>query len=741
MQRLAELISPLGKDLLFYQLTGIEQMSAPSAFSLTMLSEKSDIDFAKLLGQHLSVKMQTPEDTGDGGYRYFDGVVETMQYGGMKGRYHVYLASVKSWFHFLARNQNSKIFQDKSVVQIVKEVFAKHAGLAKFDFKTTASYTPWPYCTQWRESDFNFISRLLELEGIGYYFTHEAGQHTMVLTDGPVGHNPFAGYAKVPWQSPAQAKRGDGEAIEQWTLQQTVMPGQSVVTDYDFQRPSVDLTQTRAEARTHALADAEVFDYPGEYVKEADGQQFVQSQMEAQFAATLRATGSSAARGLACGHLFTLQGFIRQEQNIQYLLCRTELQLLQAGYEGLDGDSGSGSNGGSSFSCGFNALDAKVPFRPTRQSRKSLALGPQTAVVVGPAGDEIHTDEYGRVKVHFHWDRYGKKDGSDTCWVRVSQPWAGKNFGFQAIPRIGQEVIVDFLNADPNEPIITGRVYNAEQMTPWDLPANKTQSGVLTRSTSGGHYGTANAIRFEDKLGSEELWLHAEKDQLTEVENDEKKWVGRDRVKDIDRHETTTVKGNRTETVNLDETITVHQNRTERVDLDEKVSIGKNRSEDVELNENIEIGQNRTEFVGANETITVTKNRTENVGQNENVSIGGSKTQSIAKTYTQTVALAKINNVGLGYSLNVGAAMNTLVGGFNLEQVGIYKRIDVLGGNFNVSVANGSMIIEAAKEIRLKVGDSELVMNAEGVVTLNGKKATFGLGDNIALNSERIDFN
>jgi len=191
--------------------------------------------------------------------------------------------------------------------------------------------------------------------------------------------------------------------------------------------------------------------------------------------------------------------------------------------------------------------------------------GPQTAVVVGPPGEEIHTDEYGRVKVHFHWDRYGHKDGEDTCWVRVSQVWAGQNFGFQAVPRIGQEVVVDFLEGDPDQPLITGRVYNAEQKVPWTLPANKTQTGVLTRSTSGGHYETANAIRFEDKKGAEEIWFHAEKNYRTEVENSETKSVGADRSKTIGGNETTSVKGNRSETVGKNETITVQGNRTETV--------------------------------------------------------------------------------------------------------------------------------------------------------------------------------
>jgi type VI secretion system secreted protein VgrG len=342
----------------------------------------------------------------------------------------------------------------------------------------------------------------------------------------------------------------------------------------------------------------------------------------------------------------------------------------------------------------------------------------------------------GRVKVHFHWDRYGKKDGNDTCWVRVSQPWAGKNFGFQAIPRIGQEVIVDFLEGDPDQPIITGRVYNAGQMTPWELPANKTQTGVLTRSTSGGNYETANAIRFEDKKGAEQLWFRAEKDQLTEVEHDEDKWVGNDRRKTIDGHETTVVHKNRTETVDLNETITIHQNRTEEVDLDEKITIHKNRTERVDLDEKISIGMNRSEDVGVNETIKIGANRTENVG--------GNQSETVAMADMQNVGLAKMLNVGLGYSINVGAAMNTLVGGFKMEQVGLYKSVTVMGGDYSTSVPSGTKKISAGKdielvatdEIRLTVGKSTLVMKKDGTINLNGKDISVGATSEIDMQAK-----
>jgi len=297
--------------------------------------------------------------------------------------------------------------------------------------------------------------------------------------------------------------------------------------------------------------------------------------------------------------------------------------MTQADYEGLEGAAGAGK--GSSFDCGFTAIDAKTPFRPQRVTPKPRVPGPQTAVVVGPPDEEIHTDEYGRVKVHFHWDRYGNKDGEDTCWVRVSQVWAGQNFGFQAVPRIGQEVVVDFLEGDPDQPLITGRVYNAEQKVPWTLPANKTQTGVLTRSTPGGNTETANAIRFEDKKGEEEIWFHAERNYRTEVENSETKTVGADRSKTIGGNETTSVKGNRTETVGGHEKITIKKTQTQTIYMAHMQTIGLGKMVTVGGAYNTNVGLGRIDSTGLNWMQVTGKKHSLTVGQQFTIICGQSK--------------------------------------------------------------------------------------------------------------------
>ncbi|MFC4161937.1 type VI secretion system Vgr family protein, partial [Chitinimonas lacunae] len=393
--------------------------------------------------------------------------------------------------------------------------------------------------------------------------------------------------------------------------------------------------------------------------------------------------------------------------------------------------------------------------RPPRTTPRPLIPGPQTAVVVGPPGEEIWIDEHGRIKVQFHWDRYGKKDDKSSCWIRVAQPWAGVNFGMVAHPRIGQEVVVQFLDGNPDTPLVIGRVYNALSMPPWNLPANKTQTGILTRSTPKGGYDNANAIRFEDKKGEEQLWIHAEKNQDIEVENDETHWVGRDRTKTIDRDETVHVKRDRTETVDRDETITIHNHRKERVDHNETISIGDNRTEDVGKNEKITIGQNRTEDVGRNETITIGSNRTKTVKasekmkirRNQNINIGLMKTETIGMVSMKNVGIAQMTNIGVAYSLNVGATMNTVVGNTSNEQVGQTKGVNV-GKMFNMEAgkmmrltAGEQMTHKAGEAMVLVCGKSKITLDADGTITLQGVSIKIEGSEVVDVDSKLIDLN
>ena len=490
--------------------------------------------------------------------------------------------------------------------------------------------------------------------------------------------------------------------------------------------------------------------------------------------------GQGNARNLAPGYLFNLIKYPRSDQNQQYLIEAADYRFEENVYRS-DGAGGAGNakRGGTdsptTYRLAVQAVPSKVPYRSQRITPKPRTTGPQTAVVVGPPGEEIYTDEYGRVKVQFHWDRYGQMNENSSCWIRVSSPWAGSNYGGIHIPRIGQEVVVDFLNGDPDYPLITGRVYNAMQMPPWDLPANKTQSGFLTRSTKGGtpghglhnSPGTANAIRFEDKAGQEQLWLHAQKDQLTEVENDEDKWVGQDRRKTIDRDEFNTIHRDRTEIVDRNEKINVHGWRTEEVDLDETITIHQNRKERVDLDESVDIGDNQTFTIGINRTKTVGKNEKDKIGKNWSIKVGKFKTETIGIGHLQNIGVFKMVNIGAAYNLNVGAMMATVVGVNQIAKIGSEKTTTV-GKKYELTVGGGgggapaggglTMNIQAPsaggggggsksnitmddETITLQVGKSVMVMKADGSITMNGNEIDLVGDKHIGLESKRIDLN
>src|SRR6185295_11224513 len=465
--RAMEIATPLGEDvLLFHGMRAREEMGRLGEFQLDLLSPKKDVNVDAILGKNVTVKLALPDDS----TRYYNGFVTRFSQGGHYGRYYQYSATVHSWLWFLTRTTDCRIFQEMTVPDIVKKVFGDHPD-ADFKFELTGSYRKWNYCVQYRETDFNFVSRLLEEEGIYYYVKHTDGHNTVVLTDSTSKHTPTPGYEKISYIPPEQVIRPELERITSWDFTREIQPGVYVHDDYDLERPSVELKTRKVLTRSYAPSDYEVYDYPGHYLQKPDGEQYAGVRIDeygSQFETEQAVTN---AKGITVGSLFTLEDFPREDQNREYLILAASYDLEFSEYEAMP------SGAGTQFRCSFVAMPSSQQFRPRRSTPKPFVQGPQTAVVVGPAGDEIYTDKYGRVKVQFHWDRYGKKDDKSSCWIRVSHPWAGQGFGGIHTPRIGQEVIVDFLEGDPDQPIITGRVYNAEQMPPWGLPGNKTQSG------------------------------------------------------------------------------------------------------------------------------------------------------------------------------------------------------------------------------------------------------------------------
>ncbi|MDA8458355.1 type VI secretion system tip protein VgrG, partial [Acidovorax sp. GBBC 3332] len=535
---------------------------------------------------------------------------------------------------------------------------------------------------------------------------------------------------------PEKSAVADRENIHAWTLGEEIKPGRYYNDDYDFKKPRSDLSNMRQQPPGHAHDAYEIYEWPGGYVQHGDGEQYARVRLQEGLTGHSTVRGESRHRSLATGYTFTLENYPRGDQNRQYLITGVTYHLHENPRSSSFNSAKPGESlkhneeQGSFQKFSLTAQPTSLPYTPARKTPKPRTTGPQTAVVVGPAGEEIWTDEYGRIKVQFYWDRLGAMDENSSCWMRVATSWAGSGFGAISIPRIGQEVIVDFLNGDPDYPIVTGSVYNAANMPPWALPGNATQSGIKTKSSKGGAFGDgmkngagdANAIRFEDKKGAEQVWLHAQKDQLIEVENDEDHWVGQDRRKTIDRDETNTIHRDRTETVDRNEKITVHGWRTEEVDGDETITIHSNRKERVDHNETISIGDNRDETVGANEDIRIGNNRSKTVGQSEkdrigtswNIRVGTMKTETIGMTAMQNVGLAKMVNVGLAYSVNIGGVRN-----------------DIVGANWTRTVV-GSDSVSVGSDRKASVSGADS-LEVSGALTVKAKTITLEAGDEITL--------
>jgi type VI secretion system secreted protein VgrG len=509
MPRVMEITTPLGDDLLFHGMHAREELSRLFDYQLDLLSVKPDIDVDKILGKNVTVKLALPDDS----TRYYNGFVTRFSQGARYGRYTRYSATVRPWLWFLTRTTDCRIFQEMTVPDIVKKVFADHPT-ADFAFELTGSYKKWTYCVQYRETDFNFVSRLLEQEGIYYYVRHTDGHNTVVLTDSTSKHVPTPGYEKISFVSPEEVVRPELERITKWDFEREIQPGVYVHDDYDLERPSVELRTRKTLIRSYEPSDYEVYDYPGLYMQKADGEQYAGVRID-EFGTQFEvAHASTNAKGINVGSLLTLEHFPREDQNGEYLILSASHNLQFSDYEALPSRAD-----GTEYRCSFTAMTSKQQFRSRRSTPKPFVQGPQTAIVVGPAGDEIHTDKYGRVKVQFHWDRYGTKDENSSCWIRVSHPWAGKGWGSVATPRIGQEVIVEFLEGDPDQPIITGRVYNAEQQPPFGFPGGAVLSGIKSQTHKGAGY---NELSMDDTAGKEKVNIHAQYDMDTTVEHDKK---------------------------------------------------------------------------------------------------------------------------------------------------------------------------------------------------------------------------
>jgi type VI secretion system secreted protein VgrG len=593
-----QVTTPLGTDvLLLVGLNGEEALSRLFHFNLDLLAEKKDdVAFDRLLGQKITAQVALPEK---GKYRYFNGICNRVSQSEQDDDFIVYHMEIVPQFWLLTHRAQSRIFQHMSVPDILKKVLDG----VDVSYSLQGTFEKRDFCVQYRETDFNFASRLMEEEGIYYFFKHENGSHKMMVANTPQSH---ADLGNIKYETMAGGKKPD-DRIHDWQKVQELRSGKVTLWDHSFELPHkhLECDKTIQESAavgkvTHKLKvggndKLEIYDFPGEYAQRFDGidrsggeqpsdlqkifqdnKRTVEIRMQEEAAHSLTIRGNGNCRQLCSGHKFALEKHFNADG--QYVLTSVQHSAGMPGAYRTDSDDFFYHN---SFTC----IPTAVPFRPARLTPKPFVQGTQSAVVVGPSGEEIFTDKYGRVKVQFHWDRQGKNDGDSSCWIRVGTYWAGKQWGAIHIPRIGQEVIVAFQEGDPDQPIIVGSVYNADMMPPYKLPDNKTQSGIKTRSTLKGGTDNFNELRFEDKKGSEDIYFHAEKDFHRVVENNDDLKVGND--------QTIQIKNNRTETVKEgNEKVTIEKgNRNVQIDMGNDALLIKMGNETTKL----DLGKSETE--------------------------------------------------------------------------------------------------------------------------------------------------
>ena len=576
----------LGGDvLLFKRMQCSEALGRLSEFRIELASERGDIKIADVLGTGMTVSLDLPQ----GGKRHFHGIVTRFAYQGWRDGMPSYLAIVRPALWLLTRATNCRIFQDKTALEILKAVIGAYGGAIALD-DGLVSTTPAQreYCVQYRESDFDFVCRLLEEEGIYFYFRHADGDHTMVLADGYGAHETVGGYDSIPFRDEEKTRKAPGEAVTRLIPGGEIQPSVMVLNDFDFDKASSSISGgLLVKANVPApfgQQSYEHYDYPGRYVATGTGNGYARARMEALHGQGERIEAAASARGLTTGALFTLADHPRDDQNRAFLVTSAETSITGVGYRS-DGRE-EGRNEGLKFECSFEAIGKEHSYRPPATARKPIVQGPQTAMVVGKAGEEIWTDKYGRIKVQFHWDRDGKSDETSSCWVRVQQGWAGKGWGMMFVPRIGMEVVVSFLEGDPDRPLVTGCVYNSDSMPPYTLPADQTRSTIKSNTSKGGN--GFNEIRFEDKKDSEEIFVQAEKDFNRVVKNNDTLKVGFEK-KD---------KGDQTIDIANDQSLDVGNDRKVHVKNDQTVAIDNNLSTTVKNDETRKVDNNQSVKVG-----------------------------------------------------------------------------------------------------------------------------------------------
>ncbi len=740
-------IPAITESFTFERMEGEEEISAPYAFDLRISTRSLDLKAADVLGTRATIAVTGPPDSET---RHFDGHVAEFGLAEIRDDFAFYRLLLRPALWFAGLAADNRIFQNLSVPDIIEEVLHAYPDVVT-EKRLDGSYAPRDYCVQFEESDLDFLQRLMEEEGIFYFFEHSTDGHVTVLADANAAMKPAPGAAGIAYEPDSPAAPREGDYLTAWVPRASVRIGAFAQTDYDFLKPSADLMAVASHPEGHAGDRREAYLYPGRHLDVGRGDRLAKVRLEEAQAGFERVLAEGTARPPGPGRRFTLSGFPREAENEAHLVLRASYRMWD---EQVRAGQRARAEGGDplGYRVTLLCMPARIPFRPERRTPRRPMRGPQTAVVVGPAGAEIHTDEHARVKVQFFWDRKGARDAHSTCFVRVSQAWAGAGWGFIQIPRIGQEVIVDFLDGDPDRPIITGRVYNAEQIPPYGLPGSATQSGWKSNSSPGG--GGWNELRFEDKAGAEEVYFQAQKDHNELIKNDEARRIGHDWIEDVGNDATQSVGNDRRESVGNDKFTTVKANRTVSIGSNDTETVGAHRSLDVGATETIHVAASSTESidgthtqtVGSTQTVTVMAARVDSVIASETRSVGAAQTNTIVGQRTVTVMAGQAHAITSDDAWRVGGDRTCSVAGN--ETVGITRnRGEKVGGDASLEITGkrftqvggdeahkvggkmaldvgAALTIVAADSIAITCGSSAIVLKNDGTITIEGKDIT-----------------
>lgn len=673
----------LGKDaLLLRRMRGSESFSQLFCVELELLSYEENINPADIVGDHVALFI----DASSSKPRHLNGFVKSFVYTGLEKRgLYGYKAEIVPWLWFLDKRTNCRVYQNQNVQQIIEAVLGE-LGFNDYVFSLSEEHAPMEYCVQYQESDFQFISRLMEQEGIFYFFEHLADKHILHIVDNA------AAYQTLEDETLEHSSGSRGKQyINAWQHKFQYCSGAFAQTDFNFENPNHSLlTETPTSVKLKNNAALELFDFPGNYRDTQQGQSLTRLRMQQEEMAYENIVAHSNIHQLELGRKFKLRSDENTADNRkQFVITRIDHYGFDGSY--LDEKDQADATSSTSYSNQFSCIPAAITFRAPCQVKKPRIDGVQTAVVVGKAGDEIYTDKYGRIKLQFHWDRYGSKNEESSCWVRVATPWAGTKWGTLNIPRVGQEVVVTFVNGDPDQPLVIGGVYNSAHMPPVNLPDGKNYAGIKSRSAKGDS-SSFNEMSIDDTKGSEQLKFHAQKDFNTTVGN------------------------------NLSSAVT--GNASYNVDGDSSSTVGGNATLTIQGNETASVQGNQDASVQGNRSSTIAGNLTENTAGKVEASIGSSESRTVGTKQDLTIGTNQVVNIGANQTLGVGANQETSIGGNQTVNVSGNQNVSALAQNVSISTdATTSALninILGQAEIKLSVGGSSINIDGSGITLAIG---------------------